>query len=94
MVMAFPKENSVLRRFSSLPPPTPPMENADFSFRVVSPSLIVAVQLLVKMTLATQKIRDRKGTPKNLYDKDFAELSGEFSGAICLKTLALLGNDQ
>ena len=36
---------------------------------------------------------DRKGTPKNFYDKDFAELSGELSGAICLKTLVLLGND-
>ena len=31
--------------------------------------------------------RDREGTPKNLCDKDFAELSG----AICLKTLVLLG---
>ena len=30
---------------------------------------------------------DRKGTPKNLCDKDFAELSGEHFGAICLKTL-------
>ena len=33
-----------------------------------------------------------KGTPKNLCDKDFAELSGELSGAICLKALALLGS--
>ena len=31
-------------------------------------------------------IRDRKGTPKNFCDKDFAELSGELSGANCLKT--------
>ena len=38
--------------------------------------------------------RDRKGTPKNFCDKDFAELSGELSGAICLKTLVLMGNDQ
>ena len=38
--------------------------------------------------------RDRKGTPKNFCDKDFAELSGELSGAICLKTLVLLGNDR
>ena len=36
-------------------------------------------------------VRDRKGNPKNLCDKDFAELSGELSGAICLKTLVLLG---
>ena len=35
-----------------------------------------------------------KGTPKNFCDKDFAELSGELSGAICLKTLALLGFDS
>ena len=33
-----------------------------------------------------RKLRDRKGTPKNFCDKDFAELSGELSGAICLKT--------
>ena len=38
------------------------------------------------------KIRDRKGTPKNLCDKDFAEVSGELSGAICPKTLVLLGS--
>ena len=37
---------------------------------------------------------DRKGTTKKLCDKDFAERSGEFSGAICLKTLVLLGNDR
>ena len=37
--------------------------------------------------------RDRKGeTAKNLCDRDFAELSGRFSGAICLKTLVLLGS--
>ena len=38
------------------------------------------------------KVKDRKGTPKNFCDKDFAELSGEPSGAICLKTLVLLGS--
>ena len=27
----------------------------------------------------------QKGTPKNLCEKDFAELSGELSGGICLK---------
>ena len=39
-------------------------------------------------------IGDRKTTPKNFCDKDFAELPGELSGAICLKTLVLMGNDQ
>ena len=38
------------------------------------------------------RVRDRKGTPKNLCDKDFAELSGELSDAICLKTLVFLGS--
>ena len=36
-------------------------------------------------------LRDRKGTPKNFCDKDFAELSGELSGETWLKTLVLLG---
>ena len=37
--------------------------------------------------------RDEEGTTKNLRarDKDLAELLGEFSGAICLKTLVLPG---
>ena len=35
-------------------------------------------------------IRDSKGTPKNFFDKDFAKLSGELSGEICLKILILL----
>ena len=30
---------------------------------------------------------------KKLCDKDFAGRSGELSGAFCLKTLVLLGND-
>ena len=30
--------------------------------------------------------------PKNLCDKDFAELSDELSDPICLKTLVLLGS--
>ena len=34
--------------------------------------------------------RDRQGSPKNLCDKDSAELSGDLSGAICLKTFVLL----
>ena len=38
------------------------------------------------------QIRDRRGTPKNLCDKAFAEPSGEISGAICIKTLVLLGS--
>ena len=38
-------------------------------------------------------IRDREGTTKKLRAKEYAELSGEFSGAICLKTLVFfLGN--
>ena len=31
------------------------------------------------------KIKDKKGTPKNFCDKNFAELSGELSGAIATK---------
>ena len=37
---------------------------------------------------------DRKGTTKKLCDKDFAERSGELSGAMGLKTLVLQGNDR
>ena len=36
--------------------------------------------------------QDRNGTTKKLCDKDFAELSAELSGAICLEALVLLGN--
>ena len=36
------------------------------------------------------KCQDRKGTPKNFSDKEFAELSGELSGEICLKTVVLV----
>ena len=36
---------------------------------------------------------DRQGTTKKLCDKDFAEHAGELSGAVCLKTLVLMGND-
>ena len=42
------------------------------------------------------KIREKSVLPKaglKLCDKDFAEHSGELSGAICLKTLLLLEND-
>ena len=40
------------------------------------------------------QIRDRKGTPENFCNKDFAELSDELSGAICLKALVLMGNER
>ena len=33
-----------------------------------------------------------RGTIKNLCVKDFAKLSDEFSGAICVETLVLLGD--
>ena len=38
--------------------------------------------------------REREGTTKKLCDKDFAERSGELSGALCLKTLVLLANHR
>ena len=41
-----------------------------------------------------QKLGHREGTTKKLCDKDFAERSSELSGATCLKTLVLLGNDR
>ena len=44
-------------------------------------------------SLCAPNFGDRKGTTKKLCDKDLAERSGELSGAICLKTLVLLGND-
>ena len=50
-----------------------------------------------KRTTAAMEIKvnfgARKGTTKKLCDKDFAERSGELSGANCLRTLVLLGND-
>ena len=39
-------------------------------------------------------VGDRKGATKKLCDKDLAERSGELSGAICLKTLVLLGKGR
>ena len=36
--------------------------------------------------------KGQKRYPKELVRQDFAELSGELSGAICLKTLVLLGS--
>ena len=47
-----------------------------------------------KISTDSELLRDRKGTPKNFCDKDFAELSGELSGAICQKTLVLMGNGR
>ena len=38
-------------------------------------------------------VRDEKGTTKNLCDNKFAKLSGEISGAICLKTHVLLNTE-
>ena len=40
----------------------------------------------------TKNVRDSERTPKHFCDNDFAELSGELSGAICLKTLVSLGS--
>ena len=39
-------------------------------------------------------VGDKKDTAKKLCDKYFAERSGELSGAVCLKTLVLPGNDR
>ena len=39
-------------------------------------------------------IRGRKGNTKKLCDKDFADLSSELSGAICLKTLCFSGESN
>ena len=47
-----------------------------------------------RVAIAAISIGDRKGTPENFCDKGFAELSGELSGANCLKALVLLGNDR
>ena len=41
-----------------------------------------------------QLFGDRESATKKLCDKDFAERSGELSGAICLQTLVLLSNDR
>ena len=48
--------------------------------------------LFPRASLGKPKLRFRKGTPKNLCDKEFAELSGELSGAISIKTLVSLGS--
>ena len=45
-----------------------------------------------KLQGSSSQYQGQKGTPKNLCDKDFAELSGELSGAIRLKTLVFLGS--
>ena len=50
--------------------------------------------LQVQTTNLARIFWGRKGTTKKLCDKDFAERSGEPSGAISLETLVLLDNDQ
>ena len=65
------------------------IQECSFSFVEDKGSLSIEIFCVVIQGLS---VRDRKGTPKNFCDKDFAELSGEFSGAICLKTLVLLGS--
>ena len=47
--------------------------------------------LIITSRDASSAFGNRKGTTKKLSDKDFAERSGELSGAICPKTLVLLG---
>ena len=44
--------------------------------------------LIISYNLFTfSSYQGQKGTPKNLCDRDFAELLGELSGVICLKPL-------
>ena len=50
-------------------------------------------QRLSKEICLSESRGQKKGTPKNSCDKDFAELLAELSGVICLKTLVLLGSD-
>ena len=60
IVMAFPKQSSVLGRFSSLPP-IPPLKKANFVFIVISPSLTIAMQncfVLPRKVLAISGVRD------------------------------------
>ena len=49
--------------------------------------------LLLHQHHTASRIGDRKGTKSKLCDKDFAERSGELSGAIRLNTLVLLGSN-
>ena len=45
-----------------------------------------------KVRISREFLGTEEGTPKNLCDKDVAELSGELSGAIYLKALVLFGS--
>ena len=77
---------------SHLPPPLAPGGVAPkFGSEKVSHYTGVS-QVQLRVSRYTVQLSS-KGTTKKLCDKDFAEHSGELSGAICLKTLVLLGND-
>ena len=56
-------------------------------------TLFVLLDVQEHPTGVTRLFRDRKGTPKKLCNKDFAEFSAELSGAVCLKTLVLFGRE-
>ena len=81
----FPQISSDLLKPSSLKPPSTALQiksvgrvSEGFGLGGLGPARVAL-------------FRDRKGTPENLCDKDFAELSGELSGAICLKFFVSLG---
>ena len=67
-----------------------------FHFSRFGPSLSLFLFLVILSSTIFRRYcvspQGQKGTPKNLCDKDFAELSGELSGAICHKSLVLLGS--
>ena len=50
----------------------------------------ICLSLINSYLIRKLYFRDRKGSPTNCRDKDFAELSGELSGAIGLKALSLV----
>ena len=77
------KKNRPLPWLSPRTPPSPPPSRKRKIFSKCPPSFFLP-----------DIVRDRKGTPKNFCDKDFAELSGELSGLLCLKTLVLMGKDR
>ena len=65
-------------------------KKAAFCVCVLKPKSIPCISQTSPSQTACHKpqnpeIRHRKGTPKIFCDKDFAELSGELSGSICLK---------
>ena len=68
--------------FSIAPPPAPCPCG-------ISPHAQPRIAITAPPCLGGLINRDRKST-QNLCDKDSAELSGELSGAICLKTRVLL----